>query len=87
MNEAWTGFAGQDAQARQGALGPEVAKRVVALTLKAPPSETTHWTAMMAKRPASASARSNAIWRAHGLRPHKIDSFSCQRSKFVDKTA
>jgi transposase len=32
---------------RIASLGPEVAERVVALTLTDPPAETTHWTAAM----------------------------------------
>src|ERR1700730_6844693 len=32
---------------RVAPLGPEVAERVVALTLTDPPAETTHWTAAM----------------------------------------
>ena len=36
-------------------LGPEVAARVVALTLADPPVETTHWT---------------AIWWSQSLAPH-----------------
>src|SRR6267378_4317193 len=68
-------------------LGPEVAKRVVALTLKAPPSETTHWTgAMMAKASGISVSAVQRIWRAHGLRPHKIEQFKLSNDpKFVDK--
>jgi len=68
-------------------LGPEVAKRVVALTLKARPSETTHWTgAMMAKASGISVSAVQRIWRAHGLRPHKIEQFKLSNDpKFVDK--
>src|SRR6266436_4988510 len=68
-------------------LGPEVAKRVVALTLKAPPSETTHWTgAMMAKASGISVSAVQRIWRAHGLRPHKSEQFKLSNDpKFVDK--
>src|SRR5439155_11986884 len=67
-------------------LGPEVAKRIVALTLKAPPSET-HWTgAMMAKASGISVSAVQRIWRAHGLRPHKIEQFKLSNDpKFVDK--
>src|SRR6266446_5143626 len=68
-------------------LGPEVAKRVVALTLKAPPGETTHWTGvMMAKASGISVSAVQRIWRAHGLRPHKVHQFKLSNDpKFVDK--
>src|SRR5437899_2562536 len=48
-------------------LGPEVAKRVVALTLSDPPGETMHWTADRMARAASISASAvRRIWKAHG---------------------
>ena len=37
-------------------LGPEVAERVVALTLANPPTETTHWTADLMARVSGISA-------------------------------
>ena len=37
-------------------LGPEVAERVVALTLTDPPAETTHWTADLMARARGISA-------------------------------
>ena len=57
-------------------LGPEVAQRVVALTLQDPPGETTHWTAdrMAAAAGISASAV-RRIWKAHGLQPHRCRQF------------
>ena len=45
-------------------LGPEVADRVVALTLADPPGETTHWTAEAMARLAGVSVSSvQRIWR------------------------
>jgi transposase len=57
-------------------LGPEVAERVVKLSLSAPPGEATHWTsAMMAKACAISPSAVQRIWRAHGLQPHKVKQF------------
>ena len=57
--------------ARIAPLGPEVAERVVALTLADPPGETTHWTAgMMAAESGISASAVRRIWRAHGLAPH-----------------
>jgi transposase len=62
--------------ARIPPLGPEVAERVVALTVQDPPGETTHWTAdrMAAAAGISASAV-RRIWKAHGLQPHRCRQF------------
>src|SRR5450432_4247110 len=50
-------------------LGPEVAVRVVGLTLEAAPGETTHWTAAaMAKSTGISVSSVQRIWRKHGLK-------------------
>src|ERR1700737_5146429 len=54
-------------------LSPEVAKRVVALTLAGPPPAASHWTgAAMAKAAGISVSSVQRIWRAHGLRPHLV---------------
>src|SRR5476651_397285 len=56
--------------------GPEVAERVVALTLADPPTETTHWTADLMARASGVSASAvRRIWKAHGLQPHRCRQF------------
>ncbi len=68
-------------------LDAAVAERVVALTLGEPPGETTHWTgALMAKAVGISVSSVQRIWRAHGLRPHKIEQFKLSNDpKFVTK--
>ena len=57
-------------------LDPEVAERVVALTIEPPPGETTHWTAPAMAKAAGISVSSvQRIWRAHGLQPHRMRQF------------
>ena len=57
-------------------LGAETTERVVALTLKDPPAETTHWTAaMMARQTGISESSVRRIWRAHGLQPHRVHQF------------
>src|SRR6266513_816334 len=57
-------------------LSPEVAKRVVALTLAGPPPAATHWTgAAMAKATGISVSSVQRIWRAHGLQPHRVRRF------------
>ena len=57
-------------------LSPEVAERVVALTLAGPPPTASHWTgAAMAKAAGISVSSVQRIWRTHGLRPHLIRRF------------
>jgi transposase len=57
-------------------LAPEVAERVVALTLGDPPGETTHWTAAaMAKASGISASAVRRIRRSHGLQPHRVRRF------------
>lgn len=68
-------------------LGPEVAKRVAALTLTDPPAETTHWTAaMMAKAAGISESAVRRIWRSYGLQPHRFRQFKLSNDpNFVGK--
>ena len=68
-------------------LGPEIAERVVALTLADPPGETTHWTAPAMAKVAGISVSSvQRIWRSHGLQPHRMRQFKLSTDpKFADK--
>ena len=55
---------------------PEIAERVVTLTLGAPSGETTHWTApAMAKQVGISVSSVQRIWRAHDLQPHRLRQF------------
>jgi transposase len=57
-------------------FGPEVAGRIVALTLAEPPGETTHWTGRaMAKAAGVSLSYVQRVWRSHGLQPHRIRTF------------
>ncbi len=57
-------------------LAPEIAERVVALTLGPPPGEVTHWTApAMAAQIGISVSSVQRIWRAHGLQPHRLRQF------------
>src|SRR5450631_622606 len=57
-------------------FGPEVAERIVALTLAEPPGETTHWTGRaMAKVTGVSLSYVQRVWRSHGLQPHRICTF------------
>lgn len=50
--------------------------QVVALTLKGPPPGLTHWsTRDLAQRTGLSYAMVHRIWRAHGLHPHRVETF------------
>ena len=68
-------------------LAPEVAERVVALTLTDPPVEATHWTAsMMAAAVRISESAIRRIWRSHGLQPHRFRQFKLSSDpNFVGK--
>ena len=56
--------------------GPEVAERIVALTLAGPLPTASHWTGTAMAKAAGISVSSvQRIWRAHGLRPHLVRQF------------
>src|SRR5918993_3165563 len=68
-------------------LGPDMAERVVHLTLADPPGEATHWTAaMMAQESGISASAVRRIWRAHGLQPHRYRQFKLSNDpKFGEK--
>lgn len=71
----------------KAALGAEIVRRVVDLTLSDPPGEATHWTVrMMAKTVGIGVVSVQRIWKAHGLTPHRIRTFKLSNDKrFVEK--
>src|SRR6266511_1043070 len=68
-------------------LSPDIAERVVALTLAGPPAHATHWTgAAMAKAVGISVSSVQRIWRAHGLQPHRMRQFKLSNDpQFVAK--
>ena len=63
-------------------LSPEVAKRVVALTLAGAPPAASHWTsAAMAKATGISVSSVQRIWRAHGLQPHRVRQFKLSNDR------
>ena len=68
-------------------LADEFVARVVALTLEAPPGETTHWTGALMARASDVSVSSvHRIWRIHGLQPHRMRPFKLSNDpKLVEK--
>ena len=68
-------------------IGDEAVERLVALTLEEAPRGATHWsTRSMARRAGMSQTAVSRIWRAFGLRPHRIETFKLSSDPaFVDK--
>src|SRR5215213_349225 len=68
-------------------LSPDMAERVINLTLSDPPAEATHWTAaLMAEQTGISASAVRRIWRAHGLQPHRYRQFKLSNDpKFAEK--
>lgn len=61
---------------RKPPLEQAVIARAIDLTAGPPPGEATHWTAAaMAKATGISVSSVQRIWRAHGLKPHRVRQF------------
>ncbi len=68
-------------------VAPERVAKIVRLTQAPPPHEATHWTLRaMAKAAGVAASTVQAIWKAHGLSPHRWRRFKLSNDPaFVEK--
>ena len=62
-------------------------ERIIELTTQTTPANATHWSTRTLAKVAGASATTVArVWRAHGLKPHRVKSFKISRDpRFVEK--
>jgi hypothetical protein len=60
---------------------------VVRVTLEETPRNATHWsTRTLAEHLGTNASAVGRIWRAHGLKPHRVDSFKLSNDPcFVEK--
>jgi transposase len=72
---------------RKPTIGTRVTKRVVALTTRQQPTNATHWsTRTMAAAVGISEASVRRIWRAHGLKPHRVETFKISNDpQFAEK--
>ena len=72
---------------RRLAVSPEKVTAVVNATLHTTPPDATHWSVRtMAKAQGLSHAVVHRIWRAHGLQPHRVETFKLSRDPdFVQK--
>ena len=68
-------------------IGDEAVERLAALTLEEAPRGATHWsTRAMARRAGMSQTAVSRIWRAFGLRPHRVETFKLSSDPaFVEK--
>jgi transposase len=69
------------------ALARKINDRVIERTLHEDPPAATHWTLRaMAKASGLAPSTIHRIWREHGLKPHRVETFKLSNDpKFVEK--
>src|SRR5881409_130687 len=61
---------------RKPTISARLTRRVVTLTTRQPPTNATHWsTRTMAAAVGISETSVRRIWRAHGLKPHRVESF------------
>ena len=72
---------------RRRGVPPDKVKAVVDATLHTTPPDATHWSVRtMAKAQGLSHAVVHRIWRAHGLQPHRVETFKLSRDPdFVKK--
>ena len=72
---------------RKPALSEATVRGIVELTLRERPPQATHWsTRSMAQATGISAATVHRIWKAHGLQPHRVDTFKLSRDpEFVPK--
>ncbi|MGH9439806.1 MAG: IS630 family transposase [Terriglobia bacterium] len=68
-------------------LTPQRTREIVALTTQQKPINATHWsTRSMAAAAGVSEASVRRVWKAHGLKPHRIDSFKLSNDpRFAEK--
>ena len=66
----------------------DAVEHVVKLTLESAPKAATHWsTRAMAARAGMSQSAISRIWRAFGLKPHRVDTFKISSDPFfIEKT-
>lgn len=72
---------------RKKAISKRTVNKVIKLTTQDKPANATHWSRrLMAERVGISESSVGRIWRAHGLKPHRVDTFKLSNDKhFQDK--
>lgn len=72
---------------RTPSISPQLVRRVVTKTTQEKPRHATHWsTRTMAAEVGISEASVRRIWRSHGLKPHRVESFKLSNDpRFAEK--
>jgi transposase len=72
---------------RTPAIQPDRVAEVIARTTQSSPDGATHWSrSRMARERGISDSSVGRIWRAHGLKPHRVDSFKVSNDpQFAEK--
>jgi len=72
---------------RTPSIPASTVEQVIRKTTQTTPANATHWsTRAMAREAGISEASVRRIWHAHGLKPHRVESFKISRDpEFVDK--
>lgn len=72
---------------RTPAIRPDRVAEVIARTTQSSPDGATHWSrSRMAREMGISDSSVGRIWRAHGLKPHRVESFKVSNDpKFAEK--
>lgn len=77
----------QEGRGRKRSISAKKVKQVVDATLHTKPKAATHWSCRtMARAQEISPATVQRIWDAHGLQPHRVETFKLSRDpQFVEK--
>jgi transposase len=72
---------------RPAAITPKMVQQVIAKTTQSTPPNATHWsTRGMAQEMGISDSTVLRIWRAHGLKPHRVETFKISKDpRFAEK--
>lgn len=87
IRERLDGLSDDPRPGRPRTITDDQVERVVVATLETKPANATHWsTRSLAAQTGMTQSAVSRIWRAFGLKPHKVDTFKISKDPlFVDK--
>lgn len=87
LRDRLDGLTDEPRPGRPRTITDEQVERVVVTTLEATPPDATHWsTRSLAAATGMSQTAVSRIWRAFGLKPHKVETFKISKDPlFVDK--
>jgi transposase len=87
LREGPDGLLDEPRPGRPRSVTDDQVEQVVVTTLEQKPADATHWsTRSLAARTGMSQSAVSRIWRAFGLKPHKVETFKISKDPlFVDK--